>query len=106
MTQFLQSGHSFTHHNTALTLTRTLLMPEAVAAQPRLRSSTLPDASEFKPLDTSGAFTLQAAVTVLDASKPEVVSRATSELLQFKETMKGVVDMRVVERLALDTRVK
>lgn len=87
-------------------MTRMLLMPDAVAARPKLEASSLPPASEFKPLDASGAYTLHAAVRVLDASKPEVVTRATNELLQFKETMKGVVDMRVVDRLALDTRLK
>jgi mediator of RNA polymerase II transcription subunit 18 len=106
VTQFMQYGHSFTHHNLALTLTRTLLMPDTITAQARLDSANLTPMSDLKSLDPSGAYTLQASVCVLDASKPEVVSRATSEVLQFKETMRGVVDMRVVERLALDTRVK
>ena len=82
------------------------MLPQAQASQPRLDRTAIPAEDECKLLDASGAYTLQAAVRVVDASKPEVVNRATSELLRFKNVMKGIVDMRAVERLSLDTRVK
>jgi len=82
------------------------MLPDAQAPLPRLKREDIPAEEQCRLLDASGAYTLQAAVCVTDAGKPEVVSRATSELLHFKNVMKGIVDMRVVERLSLDTRVK
>ena len=74
--------------------------------QPRLKQEDIPTEDMCRLLDGSGAYTLHAAVCVADASKPDVVNRATSELLHFKRIMRGIVDMRVVERLSLDTRVR
>jgi len=82
------------------------MLPDAQAPLPKLKREDIPAEKKCRFLDASGAYTLQAAVCVVDASKPEVVNRATSELLHFKNVMKGIVDMRVVERLSLDTRVK
>lgn len=49
---------------------------------------------------------LHAYVRVLDGSKPESMSRGAAELATLKELLKGCVDLRPVDRLALDTRVK
>ena len=57
-------------------------------------------------LDPSGAYVLQAAVRIQDGSKVETMTKGTNELLALKEMLKGVVDMEVGDRLALDTRVK
>lgn len=82
------------------------MLPEELASKPRLKKEDIPTEDMCRLLDASGAYTLQAAVSVADTSRPEVVSRATSELLHFRSIMRGIVDMRVVERLSLDTRVK
>ena len=57
-------------------------------------------------IDSSGAYILQASVRVMDGTKPEIVTAATKELLAAQTELKGVVRLRVVDRLALDTRVK
>lgn len=41
-----------------------------------------------------------------DGSKPELMTRGIKELLALKEMLKGVVELAVVDRLSLDTRVK
>lgn len=43
---------------------------------------------------------------VQDGNKPETMTVAMNELMRFKETMKGVVEMEMGDRLALDTRMR
>jgi len=43
---------------------------------------------------------------VQDGNKPETMAMAMNELMRLKETMKGVVDMEMGDRLALDTRMR
>ncbi len=57
-------------------------------------------------LDTSETYILQAAVRVQDGSKVETMTKGVNELLNLKETLKGVVDLEMGDRLALDTRVR
>ena len=66
----------------------------------------LPGPERLKPLDSSNGFVLQAAIRVQDGMKPELMNKATNELKAFKELMRGIVDMEIGDRLALDTRVK
>ena len=64
------------------------------------------DISHARLLDPSGTYILQAAVRVQDGSKVETMTKAVNELLSLKETLKGVVELEMGERLALDTRVR
>lgn len=57
-------------------------------------------------LDASGTFNLQASIRIQDGMNLETMSIAINELKAFKEMMKGIVEMEVGDRLALDTRVK
>ena len=66
----------------------------------------MPDINVLRQLDESGGYLLQASVRVQDGSKPEMMNKGQSELLGFKESMKGSVDLRVVDRLSLDTRFR
>jgi len=68
--------------------------------------TSLPALESLKPLDTSGAFVLEACVRIDDRTKPNLVSTASDELNAFKDMMKGSVEMKVPERLSLDTRVR
>jgi mediator of RNA polymerase II transcription subunit 18 len=67
---------------------------------------TLPTLESFNPLDTSGAFLLEACVRIEDRTKPNLVSAASDELNKFRDLMKGSVEMKMPERLSLDTRVR
>ena len=66
----------------------------------------IPPFNSMQPIDSSGSYVLQASVRVTDGIKPELVTSATKELLAVQAELKGVVGLRVVDRLALDTRVK
>lgn len=108
MSEYVTAGHEFVHRNVVVSLTRVLLPPEeeekngAGADGP----GKLPARSALRPLDPSGAYLLEAAVRVQDSSRPDVVAKGTEELAALKGLLKGVVDLRVVDRLALDSRVK
>ena len=61
---------------------------------------------DLRLLDESGGFVLQAAVRVMDGSKVETMVRGGEELWGLRDVLRGCVDLEVVERLALDTRVR
>ena len=101
------------HENIVLLLHQPLLVPSSVQnelnhGQPGTRRplDQLPGLGSLKPLDPSNGFVLQASIRVQDGMKPELMNKATNELKAFKELMRGVVDMEIGDRLALDTRVK
>ena len=101
--EFLLEGHRLVHKNAVLTLFRLLRVSDVPQAAP---STQLPALESLVPLDPSGAFLLEACVRVDDRTKPNLVSAATDELNAFRERMRGSVDMKAPERLALDTRVR
>lgn len=91
------------HKNIVLTLFRVLRTSDMPQPAP---VSDLPSLESLSPLDLSGAFVLEACVRIDDRTKPNLVSAASDELNAFRELMKGSVEMRVPERLSLDTRVR
>jgi len=86
-----------------LSLFRILRNSDAI---PGSSATTLPSLDSLKLLDASGAFVLEARIRIEDRTKPSLVSAATDELGSFRDLMKGSVDMRAPDRLALDTRVR
>ena len=66
----------------------------------------IPAVEKLDPLDPSGGFILQAAIRVKDGGKPETMTIAINELTNFRDLMKGAVDLEVADRLALDTRLR
>lgn len=91
------------HKNLVLTLFRILRASDAPQQSPL---NALPTLESLNPLDVSGAFVLEACVRIDDRTKPNLVSTASDELAAFRDLMKGSVDMKVPERLSLDTRVR
>lgn len=57
-------------------------------------------------VDLSGGWVLQAAVRVASNTDVENINVGVAELRALKESLKGVCELEVVERLALDTRVR
>lgn len=66
----------------------------------------MPEMSEFRLMDRSGAFLLEAGIRVMDGADSKLCEQATQELGTFRKTVEGAIDLRVPDRLALDTRVK
>ncbi|KAI4852287.1 hypothetical protein E4T44_01584 [Aureobasidium sp. EXF-8845] len=101
--EFFVEGHRFVHKNMVLTLFRLLRADETPQQAPL---TALPNLDFLKPLDVSGAFVLEACVRIDDRTKPNLMSTASDELGAFRNLMKGSVEMKVPERLSLDTRVR
>jgi len=101
--EFFIEGHRFVHKNMVLTFFRLLRAGDTPQQTPL---TTLPPLDSLSPLDISGAFVLEACVRIDDRTKPNLVSTASEELSAFRDLMKGSVDMKVPERLSLDTRVR
>ena len=57
-------------------------------------------------LDPSGTFLVEAMARIEDRTKPALLASAVQELNSFRQLVKGAIDLRVPERLSLDTRVK
>jgi mediator of RNA polymerase II transcription subunit 18 len=69
-------------------------------------NTPLPPFASLVPLDPGGGYLLQAMVRLSDGTNPKIVKLGTDALDAFRLRVKGVIDMKVPERLALDTRVK
>lgn len=74
-------------------------LPEAGLGNPYNRE-------QLRTLDPVGGWIAHASVKVLNNSDVESLGQAVNELTLVKEMVKGVVDLEVVERLALDTRCR
>lgn len=98
---YVVHGQQWIHYNVILLLHQVFHAPPEAAA--RLEPA---DIEKLKPLDGSGAYVLEARLMVEEGVKNEVMTRAISELVSFKDSMRGCVEMRTVERLSLDTRAK
>lgn len=68
-------------------------------------SKALAGAKNLRPLDANEGYLLEAKIRLLDGGQPDLVAQGTQELTQFRENMKGALDLRVVDRLSLDTKV-
>ena len=95
------SGHRFTHHSIFLILYR-IFLPASMDEN----DSASDGPPQARLLDPSGTYILQASVRVQDGSKVETMTKGVNELLSLKETLKGVVELEIGDRLALDTRVR
>lgn len=101
----MSEGDRFIHQNIILSLHRLLPAPASGGSQGSPPKEA-PQLDTLKPLDPSNAYVLQASIRIQEGSKPESISVGINELKAFKELMKGVVELDVGDRLALDTRVK
>jgi len=101
--QLLIEGHRFILGNVILFLHRYRRFPATTAAQ---LDDELPPWDKMQLLDPSGAYLLQATVRLSDGANADIVNLGLGELEGVQNTLKGVVDLAVPERLSLDTRVK
>ncbi|KAK3071340.1 hypothetical protein LTR53_008808 [Teratosphaeriaceae sp. CCFEE 6253] len=98
-------GHRYVHNNVVIRIGRILSVPEGTGALEAL-DAPIPTLTDCKPLDPSGTYYLEACVRVEDGTNSKLVEQATAELMAFKKQVEGAIDLRVPERLSLDTRVK
>ncbi|KAF2100577.1 hypothetical protein NA57DRAFT_74181 [Rhizodiscina lignyota] len=105
ITEFMTEGYQFVTGNIVLNMYRPLQFhpTESVLSSPR---EALPPLDSLQPLDESGAYLLEASILLGSELKPEIETQGTNELRDLQARMKGVVTLKVPERLSLDTRVK
>lgn len=60
----------------------------------------------LKHVDSNMGWVMQAAVKVMYSTDVENTNVAVAELGALREVLKGVCDLEVMERLALNTRVR
>ncbi|TGZ84244.1 hypothetical protein EX30DRAFT_338788 [Ascodesmis nigricans] len=99
---YFTENRRLVHNNVVLTLSQILVpkTPEAGLGNPYRKDE------ELRPLDPKNGWIVQASVKVANNSDLDGLGQAVNELTQVKDMVKGVVDLEVIERLALDTRVK
>ncbi|KAF2759781.1 hypothetical protein EJ05DRAFT_498982 [Pseudovirgaria hyperparasitica] len=102
--EHILEGHRYVHKNVVILLHRLLTYHELPPSQSPV--ATLPSYESLKPVDPSGAYIMQTSVRLVDNAGPDNLGRGQEELVKFQGTMKGIVELQVVDRLALDTRVK
>ncbi|MCJ1279118.1 Mediator of RNA polymerase II transcription subunit 18 [Puttea exsequens] len=114
---YLLQGHRFTYQNTSLLLYRVFVPTTAsdvttTKTNPEQYNNNvsdnagLIDMAQQRLLDASGTWVLQAGLRVQDGSKVETMAQGVNELVGVREMLRGVVELEIGERLAMDTRVK
>lgn len=105
VTEYYIEGQRLTCRDIAISLYRHLLSDQADGKTSEDKNDVF-KLNDMKLLDPSGAFIVEATVRIDDRTKPVLVQTATEELNWFRNEMKGSIEMRVPERLSLDTRVR
>ncbi len=103
VTEYVLQGHRVVHNNVILSLHRLLRFPPSDEGRPR---SELISLDSLGLLDDSGAYMLQASIRLHDGGNPEIIALGVKELNALKAELKGVVELKLVDRLSLDTRAK
>ena len=99
-------GHRFVSSNVVIRIFRVLLpAQQQLPADKILEGPPLP-VSELSILDPSGTYVVEVSVRMEDRKNTKIAEQAVAELRVFKQSVEGVIDLRVPDRLALDTRVK
>lgn len=103
VSRYVVEGDKFYDQDTTLSLHRLYRAPPA-AAHEATNWAFMDQDDSLELLDRSGAYLLEATVDATDGSVAEIKDRATSQLLSMRDTLKPVVHLASVDRLALDTR--
>ncbi|KAI9733234.1 MAG: Mediator of RNA polymerase II transcription subunit 18 [Cirrosporium novae-zelandiae] len=103
VSEYLLEGSQFIYKNLILLLYRLRRLPRE-EQQPQAPRTQLPPWDSLSLFDPSGGYILQASVRVQDGSKPEGMTLGVNELRNFKDLMRGVVELEVGDRLSLDAR--
>ena len=98
----IQAGKRFTYGNIDIRILQTYALSSAgtpLDAAPR-------NLDTLTALDPSGAYVLQALLLVGEDNKPEIMASAFGEMNRLKETLRGVVDLKLGDRLFMNTRLR
>ncbi|KAG0643853.1 mediator complex, subunit Med18 [Tuber brumale] len=105
-TTYFMTVSTLIHNNIIITLSQVLLPPPPPPAVPNAQYGNPYPTPGLQPLDPARSWVLKAAVRVQSHQDVESINTGINELKVFKELMRGMCDLEVAERLALDTRVR
>ncbi|KAL5337000.1 mediator complex, subunit Med18 [Aspergillus crustosus] len=105
VSEHVVEGDIFIHNDIAIYLHRVLQYP-LYGQEPREPRRQLPSFRGMSPLERTGGYILQAAITVQDGSNQDLMRTASQHLFGLREQLKSAVRLEQADRLALDTRAK
>lgn len=105
VSEYLVEGDMFIHNDILIFLHRVLCYPTGSEESHEPRRQ-LPALHEMEPLDKSGGYVLQAAITVQDGGNQEAMRTASQHLFGLREQLRSAVRLEQADRLSLDTRAK
>ncbi|KAL3472794.1 mediator complex, subunit Med18 [Aspergillus californicus] len=105
VTEYVVEGDVFIHNDIVIFLHR-VLQYQAQGQKPHEPRQQLPSFRDLSPLETTGSYILQAAITVQDGSNQELMRTASQHLFGLREQLKSAVRLEHADRLSLDTRAK
>lgn len=103
--QYILRGHQFIHNDVIIRVYRLCWAAEGHGALEPL-DAPLPLLSECRAVDPSGAYMIDATIRFADATNNKLAEQAIKQIMAFKGSMDGAVDLHAPNRLALDPRVK
>ncbi|RAH44378.1 mediator of RNA polymerase II transcription subunit 18 [Aspergillus brunneoviolaceus CBS 621.78] len=106
VTEYMVEGDVFVQNDIVIFLHRVLLYPQAESQDLHGPRRQLPAYHELTPLERTGSYVLQAAITVQDGSNQEMMKTASQHLFGLREQLKSAVRLEQADRLSLDTRAK
>lgn len=104
-------GHRVYHRETTVFSYQVFRPLEQAVSQPAIASRldqlglSLRDPSTLHPVDPSGAYLVQASVDVVDGNVQALKDQAIQQLGDIAHVLRAAIDLRVADRLALDTRI-
>ncbi|KAL3463223.1 mediator complex, subunit Med18 [Aspergillus heterothallicus] len=105
VTEYVVEGDAFIHNDIVIFLHRVLQYP-IHGQEPHEPRRHLPSFRDMAPLERTGSYILQAAITVQDSSNQELMRTASQHLFGLREQLKSAVRLEHADRLSLDTRAK
>ncbi|KAF2405203.1 hypothetical protein EJ06DRAFT_525739 [Trichodelitschia bisporula] len=98
----LLEGHRLVYNNVVISLYRAFVPREDSATA----LSPLPPRSQLQLLDPSGTYIVEANIRLSDRSNPTIINTGLKELDRLRTQLRDIIDLKVPDRLKLDTRVK
>ncbi|KAF9886228.1 Mediator of RNA polymerase II transcription subunit 18 [Aspergillus nanangensis] len=105
VTEYVVEGDIFIHNDIVIFLHRVLHYPTE-GQEPNEPRRILPPFETMTPLERTGSYVLQAAITVQDGGNQEMMKTASQHLFGLREQLKSAVRLEQADRLSLDTRAK
>ncbi|PWY76210.1 putative RNA polymerase II mediator complex subunit Srb5 [Aspergillus heteromorphus CBS 117.55] len=106
VSEYVVEGDVFVLNDIVIFMHRVLLYPTSGVQESHGPRRQLPAYRELSPLERTGSYVLQAAITVQDGANQEMMKTASQHLFGLREQLKSAVRLEQADRLSLDPRAK